>query len=584
MNKKLYIGILLGLVFLTACKKDFLDRAPETSISDAEFWKSSNDLKLYTNNLYSILPSGGSTIGPYGLDADDGSDNMIRLSFNGTLNGDRTVPGSGGGWSSGDWSYLRNVNYFMANQNKVNVSWDEKKAYVGEALFFRAWFYFAKLKIFGDLPWINKPLDLFSDELQGGRLSRAIIADSIMNDLDKAIEYLPTKSAGEASRINKQVAQLFQARIALYEGTWEKYQANTPFGVVGSTGTKFLEKAASTTTNLMANPDGYALSPTPGPFGYWSLFNRTNYNDVSEVMLWRQYDIALTGGTTWSRYSYTGASRGITKNLIDYYLCTDGKPISGNPLYQGDATLLNVVKNRDPRMVQTVYINDGQHILTNNIPNGVPPEIFEKPTFDFDNELKSATGYEVYKGHNPDYNQRLAQGITGYIIFRYAEALLIYAEAKAELGTINQTDVDNSINKLRNRVGMPNLVIAQITTDPKWEFPTLSPIINEVRRERRVELACEGYRHDDIYRWAAADELIVGWKPKGAILSQWNDAFSASVLAAFPVDAQGYIELFKNISAMSTGYKFNVQRDYLSPIPIDQLTLNPAIKPNPGWQ
>ncbi|MNY23191.1 SusD family protein [compost metagenome] len=131
---------------------------------------------------------------------------------------------------------------------------------------------------------------------------------------------------------------------------------------------------------------------------------------------------------------------------------------------------------------------------------------------------------------------------------------------------------------------MPNLNLAAIASDPKWEFPALSPVINEVRRERRVELACEGYRRDDIYRWAAADELIVGWKPKGAILSQWVGLVPPANLATYPVDANGYIELFKNQASLSAGYQFNIRRDYLSPIPIDQMVINPDIKQNPGWQ
>ncbi|MNI73707.1 SusD family protein [compost metagenome] len=131
---------------------------------------------------------------------------------------------------------------------------------------------------------------------------------------------------------------------------------------------------------------------------------------------------------------------------------------------------------------------------------------------------------------------------------------------------------------------MPPLVIAAIATDPNWIFPMLSPVINEVRRERRVELACEGYRRDDIYRWAAADELLVGWKPKGAKKAQFAGAIDAGTLAKYPEDANGYIEWFKSNTALTTGYRFNIDRDYLSPLPTNQLTLNPALKPqNPGW-
>jgi hypothetical protein len=163
---------------------------------------------------------------------------------------------------------------------------------------------------------------------------------------------------------------------------------------------------------------------------------------------------------------------------------------------------------------------------------------------------------------------------TPAIHFRYAESLLNFAEAKAELGTITQADLDNSIGLLRARVGMPKIDLANIPNDPNWEFPTLSPIINEIRRERRVELATEGLRWPDIARWAAADELIVGKRPKG---------FKGSQIAStyFPVDANGFLDPMRD--ALPTGYGFRVDRDYLDPIPPNEIVLNPQLLQNPGW-
>ncbi|RQP13584.1 MAG: RagB/SusD family nutrient uptake outer membrane protein [Parapedobacter sp.] len=572
------------LIGLASCEKGFLDRAPETNISDAEFWKSANDLKLYANNWYGSLPNYNDwgSIGIYGLDADQGSDNMIRMGYNTSLNGERTVPASGGGWS---WGSVRNVNYFLENYTKSTESFEALRPYVGEAYFFRAWYYFSLLKMFGDLPWINKPLLPTSTELFDSRLPRNIIVDSLMNDLDKAVEYLPSKSRSQASRINKQIAQLFQARIALYEGTWEKYHAGTEFGVGGSNGEKFLQKAATVTDALIAEPDGYGLEMfnPEGDWEYWGLFNRTDYSSSPEIMLWRQYDRTLNGGHRWFSYTVSGAGRGLTKDLIDSYLCMDGKPISTSDLYEGDNTLLDVVANRDPRLSQTIYVDDNEHIVTDNRPGGLPPSLFRVPSFTAAEEARPATGYQVYKGHNPDYNQQQDVGTSGLIIFRFAEALLINAEAKAELGTFTQADADNTINKLRGRVNMPALQIAALPQDLNPEFPALNTLINEVRRERRIELACEGYRFDDLHRWAAMDEKIVDWKPKGAKRAQWNGEVEQSALDAFPVDDEGYIELYRNVPAMSEGYQFDINRDYLAPIPTDQITLNPKITQNPGW-
>jgi len=589
MNYKNIIFILLSGLFLTtaSCKKEFLERSPETSISDSEFWKSANDLKLYANNWYSTFPlyRGFGTIGIYGLDADQGSDNMITMTYNTGLNGENVLPATGG-WS---YSNIRNVNYFLANYQKSTEAFDNIKPYVGEAYFFRAYFYFDLLKTYGDLPWVNKPLLPNSPELFDARLPRNVIVDSLLSDLDKAITYLPSNGQAQVSRINKQIAQLFQGRVALYEGTWEKYHKlkNTSFQVAGSDGNKYIQKAIEVTNNLIENSMGYGLDPivadaSNNNMGYWGLFNRTNYRSSPEIMLWAESIQTLNGGHNWHRYTFSGAGRGITKNMIDAYLCTDGNPISTSPLYENDKTLLNVVKNRDPRMVQSIYVNDGQHILTSKNPN----TLFISPSFDSPAESRSATGYQLYKGHNPLESQQIAErGTTGVILFRFAEALLINAEAKAELGVLNQSDLDNTINKLRRRVNMPDMILASLPEDTRPEFAGLSRVINEVRRERRVELAFEGYRKDDLLRWAAMDEKIVGWKPLGAKRAQWDGIVPSAVLNAIPVNDAGYIELFKNIPALSAGYKFKLNRDYLSAIPTAQITLNKdKIKQNPGWE
>ncbi|MEH6305410.1 RagB/SusD family nutrient uptake outer membrane protein [Olivibacter sp. CPCC 100613] len=590
--KILKITVLLSYCCLlfSSCQKDLLEQTPETNISDADYWKTANDLKLYVNNFYNtMLPNynGWGSIGIYGLDA-DGSDNMIATSYNSALNGERVVPGSGGAYGAySDWSALRNVNYLLANYSKVSESFDVIKPYVGEALFFRAYFYFDKLKSFGDLPWINIPLNTSSEEVYNERLPRNVIVDSLMNDLDKAIAYLPTKGSAEASRINKEIAMLFQARIALFEGTWEKYHASTAFGVSGSDGRKFLEKAASVSTALVDNGGGYGLAAFSNEDEYWRLFNQVDYTANNEIMLWRAFNLSLNLGHRWHRYTPSGGGRGLTKNLVDAYLCIDGKPIGSSSLYRGDASLQDVVANRDPRLKQTLYLPDGNHIITDNRPGGQAPVLFEYPTFDVANENKSLTGYQLYKGHNPDYNQQQDLGTTGQIIFRFAEAVLIYAESKAELGQFTQVDADRSINLLRRRVNMPDLSVTMIENDPNREFSAISPLLNEIRRERRVELACEGYRSDDLFRWAAMDEKIRGWKPKGAKRAQWEvpgvPENIATAVKSFPVDADGYIEYYQPVGALNAGYQFKLDRDYLSPIPLDQISLNPKIKQNPGW-
>lgn len=584
---KIFFTIVTIAAVFTACQKNFLERRPLSLISESDYWNTENDLRLYANSFYNTFPSyigGFGTLGPFS--ADDNSDNMITREYNRTLNGERTIPASDGGWTYGTWADIRRVNYFLGNYHKATGTDAIIKKYLGEALFFKAWYYFSRLKMFGDLPWISSSItESDSTVLYAPRLSRAVVVDSMMSILDKAIEYLPAKSGAqyENYRIYKELAAAFQSRVALYEGTWEKYHAGTVFGVQGSNGSKLLEKAASA-AQLAISSGKFDLDNVAQPNGYWKLFNQLNYDASKEVMLWRKYNAADGIYTIIARTMTAGAARGITKSFIDDYLCVDGKPISVSPLYQGDATLVSVSTNRDPRFTQSVQINDGDHYLSDTAK-------FSHPAWDGAAEDKNYTGYQIYKGLILDPNQKLVgQGTQGIIYFRYAEVLLNYIEAKAELGQATQADVDMTINKLRARIGMPNLVIASIVTDPKWLFPTLSPLINEVRRERRVELGLEGFRLDDVYRWAAAGSLIKGWKPKGAKRAQFENWVEggqnkdAVVKGLYPIDEQGYIFPYKNNVVGASGYNFNIGRDYLSPLPTDQLVLNKKLKQNPGWE
>ncbi|MDR3142728.1 MAG: RagB/SusD family nutrient uptake outer membrane protein [Tannerellaceae bacterium] len=606
-----FIVLFVFLALGTSCNDDFLERSPLDKISDANYWKTTNDLKLYVNNLYSrndllAREDGWGSIGPYGWDADQGSDTQVKYTYNTRMNGEETIPddGSGSGtsgWGTGQWEALRDINYFLDHYQLVEelTSFDDVKQYVGETLFFRSIFYFYKLRMYGDLPWCSTTVTTSSDILYGPRLPRNQIVDFIMADLDNAIDYLPA-FAGWTGRVTKETAMALQARIALYEGTWEKYHANDPFKAAENQSTKFLEKAAKVAGDLiaMSEANGYpGLDGVGNEFGYRDLFNQEDYSASNEVMFWRKYDVgAIT--SIWDRYSANGSGRGITKNLVDSYLKADGTPVELN---YNDATLVKIAENRDPRLSQTIQINDKKHYRWEK---ASPSVYFIAPAFDgWDSEESCPSGYQVYKGHNFRYAEARpnGQGLQALIYFRFGETLLLYAEAKAELGTLTQTDLDRSINKLRDRVGMSHMTL-NVKNDPNFEFASLPPVIQEIRRERKVELACEGFRVDDIMRWAAAGELIAGKIPVGAKIAQFQNfkfedylpeaapdlsrqsTFEERV-SALETDANGYVKIFKNtLNGGTQGFKFNVNRDYLYPIPTNQLTLNPQLKQNPGWE
>jgi starch-binding outer membrane protein, SusD/RagB family len=585
MKKNIFTVVLLWGIFGLSCHKDFLERLPLDAVSPQAYFKTANDLKLYANRFYTLLPRhqpGVSNGGTFWIDAN--SDNMVPEIPDVRLAGTRNIPSTGAGWN---WNDIRQANYFLENCSTATGSAKEINNYIGEVKFFKAYLYFDKVKTFGDVPWLTKTLSTNSPELYAPRDSRKSVIDSIVANLDYAIANLKDKSSAEAFRINKEIALLFKARVCLYEGTWEKYHKGTPFGVPNADGTDYIQMAAETADQLM-QMNSYSLYKGPSGQEYWSLFNQLDYSGNPEVMLWAKYDVSLGITNSVARYlPLAQGDIGLSKQLVDQYLCIDGKPISVSPLFQGYDSLSEEALNRDPRLSQTVFL-PGDDERTNS-PGGIGNMKFVLPPIDKVGDNRCTTGYALYKGVNPDYNQYFNGGTQGAIIFRYTEALLIYAEAKAELGTITQGDIDRTINVIRDRVGMIHLDLNNITNDPNWEFPSLSPIINEVRRERQIELAAEGFRWDDMARWKA-DNLIVGKRLLGAkyIGSNLQGAYRGAdgsdkiiIGRNLFVNADGFIDPYQQ--ALPNGFQFNPERDYLSPIPSDELTLNPKLKQNPGW-
>ena len=580
MKKVLYtFMIMLGLT-ISSCD-DLLDRTPLDQISDPEFWKTEGDLQLYVNKIYETTT--GSAGGYWGLSGsggtqlpDAGTDIVITqgnyISAKNRMDGVITVPTSGGGWT---WTNVRNVNYFLENANRVTTGL-LKDQYIGEAYFFRAWFYFELLKQFGDLPIITKVLSITDEDiLYSERSSRTDVVNFIVSDLDQAIAKMKLKTEVAAGRLNRDIALLFKSRVCLYEGTWEKYHKGTPFA--GTTdGSAFLNLAATAAKTLI---DGNRYSLTTGNTKsvYYELFNQIDLTSNKEVLFWKQYN-SLIGGDNFTnqQWNWPHAS-GYTREFVRMYLCTDGLPISLSPLYKGDGDLRTVAVNRDPRCDQTIMKpGDALSIsVKNDTVKFVTPVLTGQ---------SGPTGYESKKWRRPQVDPR-TNGNTGelaWIIFRYAEALLNYAEARAELGQLTQADVDLSINKLRQRVGMPNLNLSAITTDPSWPDYgyTLTPALQEIRRERTVEMAAEGHRLNDVLRWRA-HSLFVGKRPRG---TKYTDEFK-KINAALKQDTEGYLDPYSGTVLTGAGstWGFNPAKHYLMPLPTNELTINTKLKQNPGY-
>lgn len=571
-NYKITIAFIAGIFSLSACNDDFLDRYPLDAVASDAYFQKPNDLKAYVNQYYSqtYFPKYAN----HGSDYD--SDIQIQSTVNTRLEGTRVVSTTG----SIGFGAVRSINYFFDNYERVaeNYDLDEYKQYLGEAYFFKALIYSNLVKSYGDIQWYDSELGTSDEALYNPRDPRTFVTDRILACLDTAAMYLSEEKTNGDARVNKWMALLIQSRIALYEGTWQKYHAGTPFGTEGADPNKYLNKAAEAAAAVMASGLYDVYSTGDPDTDYQTLFNRMDYTGNKEVMFWRRYDNELSRGNS----SFTNdrnfrmetpTNKTMTKQMMDLYLCIDGKPIAGNPLFQGHDNLSDEAENRDPRFKQTIATPDQVwKILTNGTTQNWS-QVYNR--LNSTSDYMAPTGYVIQKGYNPDMQYHVQQyEETPSILYRYAEVLLNYAEAKAELGKITQGDLDNTINKLRARVGMPKLVMGSIANDPNWNFPALSPLINEIRRERTVELVAEGFRWEDIARWAAADELIVGQRPKGFKAAQVGEN-------PFPVDGDGFLDPFQK--AIPNGYGFKLDRDYLNSVPESEIVLNPALTQNPGW-
>ncbi|MGH2644263.1 MAG: RagB/SusD family nutrient uptake outer membrane protein, partial [Chitinophagaceae bacterium] len=497
MKKRLLIlPLVIGLLLiLGSCKKNFLDREPLSQLSPSSSFSSASELELYTNSFYnSVLPSATSLYS-------ENVDNVVTTSLSSLLTGNRTVPTSGGGWS---WGALRNINFFLQNYQKGGLSGAITAPYVGVARFFRAFFYFNLVTTFGDVPWYSTAIGAGdSTLLNEPRTSRIIVIDSILADLDYAIANCPATPS--VDKITKWTALALKSRVCLYEGTWREYHANDIFGKdsygAHLTGADSLLQECVNASNTLMNSGEYSIYTSTPDKAYAELFNSPT--PISEeVILARTFSASLQVYHNVNYYTVSPSfgKPGLSENLFNSYLMNNGTPFTD---VHGHDTMqfYQSVQNRDPRLSQTIRTPGYTRI-------GSTQEL--APDFG-----ATVTGYQLTKFVGPASQDINDRSITPLPIFDYDEVLLNFAEAKAELGTLTQGDIDRSIKLLRDRVGMPdlNMVYANANPDPymETEYPNVTGtnkgVILEIRRERRIELVMEGFRWDDLMRWAAGDLL-----------------------------------------------------------------------------
>ncbi|MFD1165976.1 RagB/SusD family nutrient uptake outer membrane protein [Sphingobacterium daejeonense] len=577
--KNTFILYILMAVLISGCNKDYLDRQPGANISPDVSFKSVKDLELFTNSFYNAaLPSAE---GVY----NEAIDNIVKNTLQDELTGKRIVPVSGGGWS---WSDLRNINFFLENCYN-NLSFQEAAPYAGIAKFFRAYFYYEKVRRFGDVPWYGKVLSPDdSVALKKARDPRVLIVDSIMADLDFAIANMSDAKSDE--KVTKWTALALKSRVALFEGTFRKYHKdlNLP------NANKYFELAASASKELIESGQ-YSLFTGAGADSYGRLFNSVN-SISQEVILSRKFSDALQIWHNVNYYTITASygKPGLEKSLVNSYLMKDGSRFTDKPNYD-KMVFLDEIKDRDPRLKQTIRTPGYTRI------GGAAPIA---PNFGH-----SVTGYQLIKFVGDVKYDNYNRSENDMPVFRYAEILLNYAEAKAELGTLTQTDLDQTINLLRERVEMPAMQLATANANPDpyiaKDYPlvtgSMKGAILEVRRERRIELVMESFRWDDILRWKSGQLLTRQFKGMyfpsiGKFDLDGDNKEDLWIYEGTKPNASG-IQLLKlgseillengnsgNVIINSHIKKvFDEKRDYFYPLPIQELQLNKNLNQNPGW-
>lgn len=598
MKKLIYIISLITIV--AACNDGFMDRQPKTEIGVERFFNTEEDLKMYTYGLYNFPGHGR-------YSADGGTDNQATTSGAVEIKNimQANNPNSSTVTSGWSWGRLREINLFLENVEKAEVAPDVKAHYTGIVRYFRARFYMDKIKRYSDVPWYDKVIQTNDEEaLFKKRDSRDFVVQKIFEDYQYAAENVKTDQPTGA--IDKWGVLTYMSRDALYEGTFRKYHSELK---LTNTANTYLQIARDAAKKVIDSGNFSIYNTGSTESDYLALFKSGDLSSNPEIILATFYDAkeVRAGTSEWNFGNYEPSP---AKDLVQAYLMKDGTYYSAQPGYQ-TKQFVDEFKNRDPRLLQT-YAHPGWELIqTATYVSGAGLYIQQ-----FN---KNFTGYHLIKGFantkDPDVYNDL-----DYPVLRYAEVLLNYAEAKAELNEFTQTDANSTINLLRKRVGMPNFNMSPSAESLSVEkYGNISPLLQEIRRERRVELAFEGFRFDDLMRWNAGK--VLEKVPEGLYFPSLGkfdlngdgvvDVHLIPSSQSIPADADkevnsngvklvyyrtGGIDDSNATVYLSNGSSGNIvtarsmgtfvtPKYYYRPIPIQQITLNENLGPQLfGWE
>ncbi|MFA9193355.1 RagB/SusD family nutrient uptake outer membrane protein [Flavobacterium sp. FBOR7N2.3] len=584
--------VLSSVLLFTSCQSDYLDLDPLDTQTEASYFKTPANFKAASNDFYNKMVS---------WRAVDGSNIYNFMDFGTDLTSFTQEEGRGNTVEAVSDIYWRNpYKYIRANNILLNAAaqYQGDKAaiaqYVAAAKFFRAWHHFFLLKRYGGVPIVTTVVDINDEVLYGKRNSRYEVMNQILTDLTEAIPDLPIEqniSAADKGHVSKWAAEAFKARVLLYEATWEKYVGTTTDGDGITTGagsegaaantTAYLEEVITLAKDVMSN-GGYQLWNYNSQLNNFSMYYLFNLEDAGsnpagldkstnkEFILYNKYDFGLLQAGT--NLSHTVGSRlAPSRKFMDMFLCTDGLPVDKSPLFQGYVKVGDEYRNRDYRL--TSYFVD---LATDAIPVSGAIKLFG-PGGDsgsgYANRKFRAYKYGTYRAANTES--------ADYPQIRLAEVYLMYAEALYELnGTITDAQLNESVNLIRQRAGLPALTNAFVTAN------NLN-MLDEIRRERAIELFGENSRYDDLKRWGIAEQVL-------------NEPILGSVIQG--TDYQGNAAIYKPASyphgelSVATGKgnlnallldpaaNRNFQRThYLFPVSTTQQQLNPKLLQNPGY-
>lgn len=594
MTKFIKIFTLISVCAVAFLGCDLTETQKATA-DKALIFGSETGLKAYTMSFYSMLP------GTDRANRQDGmADYLAKTSFEDFELGIVTSENCG----TWDWSDIREVNYFLDNNNYSSVPEDVRNNYSGIALFFRAMLYYDKLVTFGEVPWIGRVLNPGDPELTAPRDSRDVIIQHIIDDLDQAYKWIKAESSSDsqACLLNKYCAMLLKSRVCLFEASWRKYHAGTAYVKNCKITSDELFTLAAEAAEEVINSGKFSLNTgtyKDGSGPYSELFS-SDVVPTNEVMLAVAADTDLGAGFANYYYNVQETRPSLTRPFVNSYLNIDGTPYSEKREDGTYKTFLEETTGRDLRLNQTIRAydykrkdNSGKSVRT--IPN-----------FSY-----SLTGYHITKYTIPDeaYDVYGANN-NDMPVMRYAEALLNYAEAKAELGTLTDNDWEKTIGALRKRAGITGgLNTLPTNVDQTFQltyFPNITdPVILEIRRERSIELCLEGFRMKDLRRWARAD-LWQSAKWTGIFIPGYDklidingdgidDAYFLNpAVSNAPADvAQYVVTLNANVETVTVSGGFVLEytlkgrvwdnRMYLDPICGDDILMNPNLTQNPGY-